>query len=140
MINITDIKYGWATLHIGFCSFDCSYLTDIRASLDKLLVFKNADSVNKIIVEGEGQGDLSLVAHLTFEDINDYLKTSEQLSDDDRYDYVINIFWQRLYSRESNSVCLLKFPYKKFVDEWLRVKKEIKESYEKDFMYDLETN
>ena len=140
MINITDIQYGWATLHLGYCSFDGSYLTDIRADLDELFNLKKDYEVNKIIIEGEGQGDLSLVAHLTFEDVNKYLKERDKRDEENKYDYVINILWQRLYNPEENTFCLLKFPYKEFLEEWKVLKKNIKEVYERDFLMNIERN
>lgn len=143
MINITDIQYGWATLHLGYCSFDGSYLTDIRADLDELFNFKdnlNDCEVHKIIIEGEGQGDLSLVAHLTFDDVNKYLRERDKRGEENTYDYVINILWQRLYSPEEESFCLLKFPYKEFLEEWEALKENIKETYERDFLMNIEHN
>ena len=130
MISITDIRYGWAVLNIGYCSFDVSYLTNLVGEIDWLL---NLDEQNdeieckKSYFEGEGQGDLTLVSYLTYGNIDDCC---------DKSDYIINIVWQRLYcgSPEEESYTILKFPYKKFKEEWLKLKDNIKEDYIKNFV------
>ena len=87
MISITDIRYGWAVLNIGYCSFDVSYLTNLVGEIDWLL---NLDEQNdeieckKSYFEGEGQGDLTLVSYLTYGNIDDLC---------DKSDYIINIVW-----------------------------------------------
>lgn len=130
MISITDIRYGWAVLNIGYCSFDVSYLTNLVGEIDWLL---NLDEQNdeieckKSYFEGEGQGDLTLVSYLTYGNIDDWC---------DKSDYIINIVWQRLYcgSPEGESYTILKFSYKKFKEEWLKLKENIKEDYIKNFV------
>lgn len=135
MIDINNISAGWADLHIGYCMFSVSYLTDLKFELDTLFNLSNSDvEVNKVILEGEGQGDLSLVAHLTFENVNDYLPTNRQRDSEHKYDYVINIIWQRLFSCEGNSFSILKFPYKEFMEEYNNLVADIKENYVKNFM------
>ena len=130
MISVIDIRYGWAVLNIGYCSFDVSYLTNLVGEIDWLL---NLDEQNdeieckKSYFEGEGQGDLTLVSYLTYGNVDDQCNKS---------DYIINIVWQRLYcgSPEEESSTILKFPYKKFKEEWLKLKEDIKEDYIKNFV------
>lgn len=134
MINLTDISSGWATLRLGYCSFDISYLSDIKYEMDYLLDILDSEDndVKKIILEGEGQGDLSLIAHLTFEDLNNYSKTSEKK--DENYGYVLNIIWQRILGDYNNSITLLKFPFDEFKDEYERLMLSIKDDYIKNFL------
>ena len=128
MISITDIRYGWAVLNIGYCSFDVSYLSNLVGEVDWLLDL-NVDSdetdCRKSYFEGEGQGDLTLISYLTYGDIGE-----------NEYDFIINIVWQRLYcgSPEGESYTILKFPYKKIKEEWLKLKEDIKEDYIKNFV------
>ena len=73
MINIDNISAGWADLHLGYCTFSVSYLSYLKMELDMLFDLEERDdesAVNKIILEGEGQGDLTLVAYLTYGDLN----------------------------------------------------------------------
>ena len=77
MIDIYDIRAGWATLQIGDCTFDVSYLSDLKYELDKLIrlheeVDKIDYEVNRCILDGEGRGDLSLVSYLTFGSMEDF--------------------------------------------------------------------
>lgn len=128
MISITDIKYGWAILNIGYCNFCVSYLTNLVGEIDWLLdldIYSDEIDCRKSYFEGEGQGDLTLIAYLTYGDIGEK-----------EYGYILNILWQRLYcdEQEENSFTLLKFPYQKFKEEWLKVKEEIKENYIKNFV------
>lgn len=130
MINITDIQYGWAVLNIGYCSFEVSYLTNLVGEIDWLLdLDEQRDEVEcrKSYFEGEGQGDLTLVSYLTYGDVDDWC---------DKPDYIINIVWQRLYCNplEEESHTILKFPYKKFKEAWLKLKEDIKEEYIKNFV------
>lgn len=130
MINITDIEHGWATLHIGYCSFDVSYLTNLVGEIDWLLgLDKSNDEADckKSYFEGEGQGDLTLISYLTYDNVSDEEK---------KYDYILNIVWQRLYCSKlgDNGFTILKFPFKEFKEEWLELKENIKENYIKNFV------
>lgn len=139
MINITDITFGWATLHLGYCSFDVSYLSDLKYELDKLFdldTFHDDTTVKRVVLEGEGQGDLGLIAYLTFDDLRYYLKIDEykELDEKSRCGYILNIIWQREYSSDGNSISILKFPYDKFMDEYKTLMNNIKETYIRDFI------
>lgn len=128
MISITDIKFGWAMLNIGYCSFCVSYLTNLVGEIDWLLdLDEQRDEVEcrKSYFEGESQGDLTLISYLTFGDIGE-----------EKPDYILNIVWQRIYCGipEGESHTVLKFPYKKFKKEWLEFKEFIKEEYIKNFV------
>lgn len=135
IININDIDAGWAALHIGNCEFYVSYLSDLKAELDDLLIEleKDPDSSRRIILEGEGHGDLSLVAYLTFDDVNYYLSTANQRNESNRYDYVLNIIWQDIYS-SNDSISIIKYPYDEFMEEYRRLTSEIKEEYITHFL------
>jgi len=122
MIAITDIKYGWATLYISYASFVVSYLSDLMGEIDRLLDLDD-DGCQKIYLEGESGGDLILVSYLTYEHIED--KTQS----------VINIVWQRVFSREQYGHTLIKLPYEKLKAEWAKEKVAIKDEYEKNFGY-----
>lgn len=140
MINIFDIRAGWASLKIGECVFDVSYLSDLKSELDDLLKFDVNDydvtnfKANRIILEGEGHGDLSLVAYLTFEDTNCYLPDEELRNKEDRYDYILNIVWQNIYNSDNTPASLIKCPYKEFMDEYNSLTKKIKDDYIKNFL------
>ena len=137
MIDIYDISFGWAVLQIGYCVFNASYLTDIKSELDYLffdLGGTDECSVRKVILEGESQGDLALISHLTFEDVNQYLPTSKQRGTSDNYDYVLNIIWQRLYSSDANSLTIMKFPYREFLEEYKELINNIKDDYINGFI------
>lgn len=129
MINIDNIGSGWAELHIGSCSFDVSYLSNLVGEIDWLINLDENNSeadCKKSYLEGEGHGDLTLISYLTFDDIGE----KEQC-----FDYVINIVWQRLYGKQENgSFALLKFPYKEFVKEWNDLKLKMKDEYIRNFV------
>ena len=62
VINIDNISAGWADLRLGYCTFSVSYLSYLKTELDMLFDLEERDdesAVNKIILEGEGQGDLT---------------------------------------------------------------------------------
>jgi hypothetical protein len=133
MIDISNISVGWATVHIGHCSFNASYLTDIKSDFDYLFNLDNSDySVRKIVLEGEGHGDLNLIAYLTFENLNEYLTIDE--TKNENYGDVINIIWQPIFSVNSNSISLLKFPYDKFKAQYQAMTNAIKDNYIKNFI------
>lgn len=137
MIDVYNISFGWAVLQIGYCVFNASYLTDIKSELDYLFFdLKGTDEcgVHKVILEGEGQGDLALISHLTFEDVNQYLPISKQRDTSSNYDYVLNIIWQRLYSSDANSFTIMKFPYKEFLEEYKELINDIKDDYISGFI------
>ena len=128
MINIIDIQYGWATLNIGYCSFDVSYLSDSKEEIEYLLsldVDMYEGESRKVYLEGESQGDLTLISYLTFGCINP-----------DEYGYILNIVWQRLFCDEidGGGVTVMKFPFEKFKDEWSSLKKDMKDDYIKNFI------
>lgn len=128
MISVTDIKYGWAFLNIGYCSFEVSYLTNLVGEIDWLLdldIYSDEVDCKKSYFEGEGKGDLTLISYLTFGDIGE-----------DKPGYILNIVWQRLYcgEQEGNCFTILRFPYDKFKKEWLEEKENIKENYIKNFV------
>lgn len=131
IIDIYNIKAGWAVLQIGDCTFNVSYLCDLKSELDELFCFhqdKFDIQVNKIILDGESQGNLSLIAHLTFEDVNQYLSTNQYHKENDKYDYVLNIVWQNIFGR-SKGFALIKYPYKEFMCEYYELTKRIKNEY-----------
>ena len=125
MINISDIKHGWAKLSIGYCSFWPSYLSDVVAEIDCLLDLDEDDysECRKTYLEGEWAGDLVLVTYLTFESLGGR-----------KADYILNIVWKRLYAGNYEGETILKFPFKEFKAEWEELKAEIKEDYIKDFI------
>lgn len=136
MINIYDISSGWASLQIGYCVFVVSYLSDVKAELDTLLLnldIEEEHGVRKIILDGEDIGELVLISHLTFEDTNVYLSTDKQ-HDYPNYDWVLNIIWQRTYCADANSFTIMKFPYKEFIKEYKALTKKIKIDYLKKFI------
>ena len=82
MINIDNISAGWADLHLGYCTFSVSYLSYLKTELDMLFDLEERDdesAVNKIILEGEGQGDLTLVAYLTYGDLNRFEEEYQEM-------------------------------------------------------------
>lgn len=127
MISITDIKYGWAILNIGYCSFEVSYLTNLVGEIDWLLdldMARDETECRKSYFEGEGQGDLTLISYLTFGDVGEK-----------EPDYILNLVWQRVYCEaEENSFTVMKFPFRKFKEEWLSLKEEMKEIYIRNFV------
>lgn len=136
MIDIYDIGAGWACLQIGDCVFSVSYLSNLKKELDYLLNFQSEDidlTTHKVVLEGEGHGDLSLVAHLTFEDVNQYLPNSKAREDDKKYDYVLNILWQNIFSGNRN-FALIKYPYNEFMQEYNSLVSSIKDVYIRDFI------
>ena len=60
MVDIYDIGAGWASLKIGECVFDVSYLSDLKSELDNLFKFDIHDintidfKANKIILDSCG--------------------------------------------------------------------------------------
>lgn len=139
MIDINNVFAGWANLRIGYCTFYVSYLSDLKAELDDLffgLDNKTENMVHRIVLSGENNGDLSLVAYLTYEELNPYLTMEEQKDrgDIDYCDSVLNIVWQNIYSQRTSSIAILKFPYKKFLEEYKKLTKEIKEKYIEEFL------
>lgn len=139
MINVCDIEHGWATISIGCCQFSVSYLSDFVYEIDDLLNLSDENSVKKIVLDGESQGNLSLVSHLTFENVNEYLNVHQQRKDD-IYDYVINIVWQCNCSTHGSNCCILKFPYKEFIAEWKKIISDdkFKEIYDTNFLMNEE--
>lgn len=139
MIDVYNMSAGWANLRIGYCTFCVSYLSDLKAELDDLFLdFDNEteNMVHRIVLSGEHNGDLSLVAYLTYEELNPYLTMVEQKDRGD-IDYcgsILNIVWQNIYSQRAGSVAILKFPYKKFLEEYKKLTKEIKKKYVKEFL------
>lgn len=136
MIDIYNIKAGWAVLQIGNCVFSVSYLCDLKLELDKLFGFHQDivdTQVNKTILDGESQGNLSLITHLTFEDVNQYLPTSRLRQESDKYDYVLNIVWQNIFS-DNKCFALIKYPYKEFMCEYKELIKRIKDEYIVNFI------
>ena len=75
--------------------FSVSYLSDLKGDLDYL--FDLDDDVKRIILNGEGHGDLSLTAYLTSGNVNQFLSTAKQRNIEDAFDNIINIVWQPLY-------------------------------------------
>lgn len=140
MINIDNINAGWADLNIGNFSFRVSYLSELIEDLDKLLYLPHEDGVNRVILEGESFGKLSLVAYLTFDEVNHYLSVSNQRNDGDEYDYVINIIWQNLFSSSMNEFALLKFPYKEFLNNYLEMRDDVefKQLYLEKFLVPID--
>lgn len=136
MIHIDNINAGWASLNIGNFSFYVSYLSELIEDLDELLYLPHEDSVNRVILEGESFGKLSLVAYLTFDEVNHYLSVSDQRNDGDEYDYVINIIWQNLFSTSMNEFAILRFPYKEFLNDYLKMRndEEFKQLYLEEFL------
>lgn len=125
MINISNIRYGWAQLQIGYCSFWPSYLSDVVAEIDCLLDLDEDDcsECRKIYLEGETAGDLILVSYVTFESLKG-----------EKSDFILNIVWKRIYAGNYDGETILKFPFKEFKTEWEELKAEIKEDYIKDFI------
>ena len=136
MIHIDNINAGWASLNIGNFSFYFSYLSELVTELDRLFYLLEDDEVNRVILEGESEGDLSFVAYLTFDEVNHYLSTSTQRNDGDEYDYVINIVWQNLFSSNMNEFAILRFPYKEFLNSYLEMRndEEFKQLYLEEFL------
>lgn len=139
MISISDIKAGWAVLNIGYCCFEVSYLSNLIEELDYLFDLPDDMSVKKVELEGESQGELSLVAHLTFGNVNDYLPSIAHRVDDE-YDRIINIIFQRTFCSMEDSITIMKFPYKEFLEEYLsfRNNDEFLEDYIKNFMIPID--
>lgn len=136
MIHIDNINAGWASLNIGNFSFYVSYLSELITELDRLFYLLEDDEVNRVILEGESEGDLSLVAYLTFEEVNHYLSISSQRSKDDSHGYIINIVWQNLFSTNMNEFAILRFPYKEFLNDYLKMRndEEFKQLYLEEFL------
>ena len=120
MINIDNICCGWARLTIGENKFMVSYLSYLKDDIDELLDFENINedyNSHRITLEGESNGDLALVSYLTY----------------GTNGYNINIVWHRLYSKENEPV-IMTFPYLEFLEEWKRIKEDIRERYIKEFI------
>lgn len=132
MIDIYNISAGWADLQIGYCMFSVSYLSDLKGDLDYL--FDLDDDVKRIILNGEGHGDLSLTAYLTSGNVNQFLSTAKQRNIEDAFDNIINIVWQPLYCGYEDFPIILKFPYKEFMDEYKMIVTNIKENYIENFV------
>ena len=125
MINIYDIEHGWATLEIGYCSFIVSYLSNLKGEIDYLLDLSESEDISscrKIVLEGESAGDLVLVSYLTYGKIND------------KYEYILNIVWQRAYSGKEDFITNMKFSYKDFKKEWKILTDAIKFLYINNFV------
>lgn len=138
VIDIYDMRAGWATLQIGDCIFDVSYLSDLKYELDKLIrlheeVDKIGYEVNRCILEGEGRGDLSLVSYLTFGSMEDFFSEEYFNKRPLKYDYIINIVWEEMYSDDSKPI-VLKFPFKEFVAEYKAMTEDICDRYIHNFL------
>lgn len=125
MINIYEIEHGWATLEIGYCSFIVSYLSNLKGEIDYLLDLSESEDISscrKIVLEGESTGDLVLVSYLTYGKIND------------KYEYILNIVWQRIYSGKEDFITNMEFSYKDFKKEWEVLTDAIKFLYINNFV------
>lgn len=128
VININNISAGWADLYIGYCVFSVSYLSYLKEELDILfdLEERNDESaVNKIILEGENQGDLTLVAYLTYGDLNKF----ENEYKPENFGYILNIIWQPIYGKDDEHHTIMQFPFDKFKKEYNELMESIKEDY-----------
>lgn len=133
MINIDNISAGWADLHLGYCTFSVSYLSYLKMELDTLFDLEERDdesAVNKIILEGEGQGDLTLVAYLTYGDLNRF----EEEHAPENFGFILNIVWQRIYSKDDEYHTIMQFPFDKFKKEYAELMERIKDDYIRNFM------
>lgn len=126
MIEISDIRAGWANLHIGNYMFCVSYLSDIVYELNRLFNINIFES-KKVTLEGETNGDLTLVSYITFGNVNDLLPMSKQHDND--YGYILNIICQ-----DSHSTNIVKYPYTEFMEEYKQMKAIIKPNYIKNFL------
>ena len=125
MINVYGIEHGWATLEIGYCSFIVSYLSNLKGEIDYLLDLSESEDISscrKIVLEGESAGDLALVSYLTYGKIND------------KYEYILNIVWQRIYSGNEDFITNMKFSYKDFKKEWKNLSDCMKTTYLYNFV------
>ena len=120
MINLGEPSYGWENLRIGNKTFSVSYLSDLWSELDVLFLFppeRDLDylCVNRIILEGETEGDLFLTAYRT---VNSQLV----------------IIWEEPYTNSGESV-VMYFDYNKFMEQYMKEKERIGlESYKKNFL------
>ena len=120
MINLGEPSYGWENLRIGNKTFSVSYLSDLWSELDVLFLFppeRDLDylCVNRIILEGETEGDLFLTAYRT---VNSQLV----------------IIWEEPYTNSGESV-VMYFDYNKFMEQYMKEKERIGlESYKKKFL------
>ena len=133
VINIDNISAGWADLRLGYCTFSVSYLSYLKTELDMLFDLEERDdesAVNKIILEGEGQGDLTLVAYLTYGDLNRF----EEEYAPENFGFILNIVWQRIYSKDDEHHTIMQFPFDKFKKEYAELMERIKDDYIRNFM------
>lgn len=126
MIGVSDIRAGWANLHIGNYTFCVSYLSDIVHELNRLFDINLFES-KKIKLEGETSGDLTLVSYITFGNVNDLLPMSKQHDND--YGYILNIICQ-----DNNNTNIVRYPYTEFMEEYKQMKAIIKPNYIKNFL------
>lgn len=119
LITLSKPIYGWIDLSIGENEFIVSYLSDILAELDYLFNLKDDMHTNRILLEGEGQGDIYLTA---------YTRNSGS---------EIVIIWQHAYTEEKPIA--MQFPYWEFMEAYSEQKSKItEEEYESGFMMDKE--
>lgn len=132
MINIDNINYGWADLHLGHCVFSVSYLSCLKQELDYIFNLNTEASTsgaNQTILEGESEGDLCLVTYLTFGNLGMF-----DIKKDGEYGNILNIVWQRVNSNEDSNITFLRFPYEDFMEEYRQLTEDIKENYIRNFV------
>lgn len=126
MIDIKNIRAGWANLYIGNYVFCASYLSDVVHELNRLFSINIFES-RKVVLEGEDKGDLTLVSYITFGNVNNLLPMSKQRDDD--YGYILNIICQ-----DNHNISIIKYPYTEFMEEYKQMKAIIKPNYIKNFL------
>lgn len=118
MIDVFNIRAGWATLAIGENTFCVSYLSNLKSEIDALLNLESPYEVGNAYLEGEHQGDLHLVAYLIGDELT--------------------IIWQRVFCEEQKNITIMRFPFKEFKDKWKRLCLEMEREYIENFLCPLD--
>jgi hypothetical protein len=112
MINISNIKHGWLTLHINSHKFQASYITDVMEDITDLLVLEDYHVPKTIYVDGEG-----IELHLTaWRD----------------YDYLI-LIWEEYGRNNEVTLDAFKLDFTEFCNKWKEVCDNIRDEYKNNF-------
>lgn len=122
MFNITDVKYGWLTLHISDFNFVCSYLTDVKYELEKILHLRDDiySDVCRLCFDGEGP-ELFLTCF-----VEEY--GQERL----------HIMWEEYDRYGNNKMRQFIMPYESFCDEVNKWFENNEKYYHDNFGYEYD--
>lgn len=121
MFDITDVECGWLTLHISDFEFVCSYITDVKYELEKILHLRDDvySGVCRICLDGE-RPELFLTCF-----VEEYGEKR------------LHIIWEE-YGNNNDRIEQLIVPYESFCNEIKKWFEDNKEYYHDNFGYEYD--